>query len=312
MQENRCDVFIIGAGPAGLSAAIYCSRAGLSTLVFGSPEKSNIARAHAVENYFGVAETLSGKALLENGKAQAQRFGTRFLNSDAVDIKKNEDGAFVIKDSLAQPYVSRSVIICSGMGFKKSGIENERKLTGKGVSFCAACDGFFFKNKSVVIVGGSNFATEEAIHLAAHAAKVAILSHGKDFSIGKEMEKLIAKNKIKLMKSPVIKSFEGEDNLQRLIFADGSEMACDGAFLALGNATASDFANRLGLARAGAGNAFIVADPRTGETNVKGVYAAGDCTGGNAQVAKSVGEGCNAAVSVIKFIKGVKAYADYA
>lgn len=312
MQENRCDVSVIGAGPAGLSAAIYCSRAGLSTLVFGLPEKSNIARAHVIENYFGFEEAISGKALLKHGQSQAQKFGAKFPNSEVVDIKKSGDGTFVITDSLAQSYVSRSVIICSGMGFKKSGIENEQKFTGRGVSFCATCDGFFFKNKNVVIVGSSNFAVEEAIYMTSHTSQVTILSHGKDFSVGKEMKGLIAKNKIKLVKSPAIKSFEGESNLQKLIFADGSEMVFDGAFLALGNATASDFANKLGLERTGAGNSFIVADAHTGETNVKGICAAGDCVGGNAQVAKSVGDGCVAAISVIKFIKGVKAYADYA
>lgn len=318
MQENKCkaprlrDVAIIGAGPAGLSAAIYCGRAGLSSAVFGSIKKSNIARAHIIENYFGLAQAVSGKALLENGKAQAEKFGAQFTNSDAVDIKKNEDDAFVVTDSLARLYAAKNVIICSGMGFKKSGIANEQKLTGKGVSFCAVCDGFFFKGKSVAVIGNCDFAAEEALHLASWARQTAIFSHSKEFSIGAEMKELIAKNKIKIVKSPAIKSFKGENKLEKLVFADGSEMACDGAFLALGNATASDFANKLGLAKTGADNAFIVADPRTGETSIKGVYAAGDCVGGGAQVAKSAGEGCNAAISVIKSVKGVKAYADYA
>lgn len=319
MQNNMYDTIILGAGPAGLSAAIYTARADLKTIVFGIPANSNAYKAHIIENYFGYGQQIAGPRLMEEGIRQAKRFGAEFVEREITDIHMKSDDTFTVTDSELVTYNAKTVIICSGLGFKPSGIKNEKSLTGKGVSFCVTCDGFFFKQKNVAVIGNENFAAEEALHLTSYTTKITILSHGKDFNFSPKAEEGLKKNNIQLIKSARITDFigtsplepQGAPRLEKIKLADGSEMVFDGVFLALGHATAGDFANKLGIERTGPQNGFLVANPRTGETNVKGVYAAGDCTGGNAQAAKSAGEGCNAAISVIKHIKGVAAYVDY-
>ena len=311
MPGNQYDVVILGAGPAGLSAAIYTARAGLSTALFGNLVNSNAYKAHIIENYFGFERKITGPFLMKEGLAQAQKFGTVFIDREIAGMEKNEDGTFTLQDSELEKYSCRAVIICSGLGFKPSGIKNEQPLLGRGVSFCATCDGFFFKGKKIAVVGSGYYAAEEALNLISYTSDITILSHGKDFDLSPKLREGLEKHKIALEKTPKIAEFAGKEKFEKIIFADKTQRVFSGVFMAVGIATAADFAIKLGLARTGPQNAFIVADPRTGETNLKGVYAAGDCTGGNAQAAKSAGEGCNAAISVIKLLKGLAAYVDY-
>ncbi|MEK7524088.1 MAG: FAD-dependent oxidoreductase [Patescibacteria group bacterium] len=310
MHDKNYDVIVIGAGPAGWGAAVYTARAGLKTVVFGLLAQSNLYKAHVVENYFGFP-SISGPNLMEEGKKQALRFGAEFVEREVVALKRSDGGIVSATDTDQNHYTAKAIIICSGLGFKPSGIKNEQPLIGKGVSFCATCDGFFFKGKNIAVIGHGHFAGEEALALLAYTPNVSILSHRKEFSFSEKIQEGLQKGGIKLIKTPRIKEFIGATKLEKLKFADDTEMVFDGAFLALGIATAGDFANKLGILRTGPQNAFLVADPRTGKTNIPGVYAAGDCTGGNAQAAKSAGEGCNAAMSVIKELKGVAAYVDY-
>jgi len=305
------DVIIIGAGPAGCTTAIYTARAGLKTCVFGTIERSNTYRAHVVENFFGRNEALKGANLMTEGKAQAEKFGARFTDKEIVDIKKNSNDLFEIVDGERQKHEARAVVICSGLGFKPTGIKNEQQLTGKGISCCVNCDGFFFKGKKIAVIGNTNFAGEEALQLLTYSPNVTLLSHGNDFKFDPKIKSALDENGIQQLKTSRISEFVGENKLEEILFSDGAKMNFEGAFLALGIASASDFANKLGIMRAGPQNTFIEINSRTGETNVAGVFAAGDCTGGNAQAIKSAGEGCNAGISVIKFLKGLKAYADY-
>lgn len=305
------DTIIIGAGPAGLTAGLYCSRAQLKTLILGDIKNSNAYKAHIIENYFGFNKAITGPELMEEGLAQAKHFGAEHFERLVVDIKSLPDGGFTVTDSERTEYQSKTVLICSGLGFKPSGIRRERELTGKGVSFCVTCDGFFFKDKKLALIGSTDFAGEEALQLLSYSPRITILSHGKDFSMNEKMRTGLAEHGIELVVSPKITEFIGAEKLEKIKRADGTTMDFDGVFIALGIAGASDFALKLGVERSGPQNAFIVADPRTGVTNVPGVYAAGDCTGGNAQASKSSGEGCNAAMSVVKYIKGVAAYVDY-
>lgn len=311
MQNKIHDVVIVGAGPAGWSAAIYTARAGLDTVLLGILKNSNAYKAHVIENYFGYEKQISGPFLMEEGKKQAMRFGVQHIEREVVDVKQNADGTFTVTDTERDFYTAKTIIVCSGLGFKPSGIKNEQPLIGKGISFCVTCDGFFFKGKNVAVVGNANYAGDEALQLLTYTPHVTVLSHGKDFLFSPKIQEGLEKNGVKIIKTPKVAEFVGAAKLEKLKFADGSEAVYDGVFFALGVASASDFANKLGLQRTGPQNAYIVADSRTGETNVKGVYAAGDCTGGNAQAAKSAGEGCNAAISIIKLFKDVAAYVDY-
>ncbi len=311
MLDNMYDVVIIGAGPAGLCAAIYTARAGLKTVLLGVIKNSNAYKAHVIENYFGFEKPISGPFFMDEGRKQALRFGTEFREREVVDVKQNTDGSFGVTDTERESYNAKTIIICSGLGFKPSGIKNEQPLIGKGISFCVTCDGPFFKGKNVAVIGHANYAGDEALQLLTYTPHVTVISHGRDFSFSPKILEGLEKNGVKLLKTPKLSEFIGTAKLEKLRFSEGSEAVYDGVFVALGVASASDFANKLGLMRTGPQNAYIVADSRTGVTNVKGVYAAGDCTGGNAQAAKSAGEGCNAAISVIKLLKGVAAYVDY-
>lgn len=294
-----------------MSAAIYASRAGLKTLVMGRPEGSNVYKAKLIENYFGEADKLSGPDLLKKGKKKAAKCGAQFTESEAVDVKEDAGNKFKITDAFNKKYTAKSVIICTGFGFKSSGIKNENQFVGRGVSYCVTCDGLFFKNKKLAVIGNTNFAACEALHLKGYSKNVVILSNGLQFSLSPKMKKDLTTNGIKLVDCPRIISIDGKAKAEAVVFSDGGRQKFDGIFVAVGIAGASDFASRLGIERTGPQNSFIVIDPRSGRTNVKGIFAAGDCTGGNAQIAKSVGEGCNAAISVIEFFRGVSKYVDY-
>lgn len=305
------DTIIIGCGPAGICAAIYTARATLKTLVIGILENSNAHKAHIFENYMGFEQQISGPYLMETSKKQAEKFGAVFLKREVVDITPLGDGTFRARDTEGEEHLTKTVIICSGLGFKPSGIKNEKNLIGKGLSYCVTCDGPFFKGKKVVVVGNGNYAADEAIQLTAYTLDITILSHGKKFEMSEKWRKALQDRHIQLQETPRIRSIEASpqtSNVEKLIFVDESEMLLEGVFIAIGIATAADFANKLGLERNGE---YLVADPKTGKTNVPSIFAAGDCTGGNAQANKSAGEGCNAAISVIKFLKGVAAYVDY-
>ena len=298
------DVIIIGTGPAGLSAAIYAARAELKTLVLGKTENAQLWKAHAIENYFGV-ESMHGHDMLELGIKQAERFGAEIIEAEVVSIKP-KDKTFAVKTADEKEYGAKAVILATGMPIVLAGIKNEEKFTGKGVHYCVVCDGFFYKGKKLAVIGHSNFAAEEAIELLTYTKDVTMISNDKEFDFSPELKKDIEKHEIKLTKD-AISSFEGTKAMEKLVTREGKELKFDGVFMGIGSATAASFAKTFGIATKG--NAIII--DREGKTNVPGIYAAGICTGAVSQVSVSVGEGCTAAMSVIKQLKDKKAYIDY-
>lgn len=303
------DVIIIGTGPAGLSAAIYTARANLKTAVIGMPEKSRLAKAHAICNYFGIKE-LPGKELLDIGTKQAQSFGAEIVNDEVVGIEQKEK-SFTLKTAGGKKYEARAVILATGMALKLSGIPHEEEFTGKGVHYCPTCDGFFYKNKKIAVIGNSDYAAETALELLPYTKDITIISNNEKFEISDALKKELDKNNIKLMIARVL-SLEGEKKLESIVLTRFEKPTVviqpkyDAAYMATGSASALSFAQKLGLATEG--NAVVI--DKEGRTNITGIFAAGDCTGGNLQVSKSVGEGCNAAMSAIKFLTG-KTMVDY-
>lgn len=296
------DTIIIGIGPAGLSAAIYCSRAGLKTILIGEQKKSSLRKAAAIENYFGITSS-SGKNILSTGIKQAERFGTTIVEDEVVNIKQAEN-EFIVKTSKGKQHSGKTIIFATGIPACNSGIQNEEKLTGRGVHYCAVCDGFFYKNKKIAVVGNGNFAAEQAIELMAYTKDVSIISNGKKFEINKKYSEALKKNRIKLIDTK-INSFEGGKKLERIKTAHG-DLKFDGVFMGIG-CSAMSFAQRFGIETKG--NSIVV--DNAGKTNVPGIYAAGACTGAISQVSVAVGEGCKAAISVIKQIRGKAEYMDY-
>lgn len=296
------DTIIIGAGPAGISAAIYCSRAGLRTILIGEQKKSQLWKASAIENYFGIS-SMQGKELIDAGIKQAEKFGTILVEDEIVSIIQ-EEKEFLVKTAKGKKHSGKTIVFATGIPLCKAGIPNEEKFTGKGVHHCSVCDGFFYKGKKIAVIGNGNFAAEQAIELMAYTKDITLISNGKKFEINKKYSDELKKNKIKLIDT-TISSFEGEKKLEKLQTTKG-EMKFDGVFMGIG-CSAMSFAKRFGIETKG--NAIAVdAECRT---NVPGIYAAGTCTGQISQVSVAAGEGCKAAISAIKQIRGTEEYKDY-
>lgn len=299
------DVIIIGCGPGGIGAAIYTARGKLSTLVIGDPTKSMLSKAHSVGNVFGFAQDVPGKHIMDVGIEQAKRFGATFIVAEVINAKK-QDNVFYVKCDNREQFESKTLIIATGRAFKMANIKHEKDLTGKGVHYCVTCDGYFYEGKKVCVVGHGNNAAEEALELLAYTKDVTLISNGHEFEFSAELKKLIEQKNIKMQRDRVVE-FYGVEKLDGLMLSNGTKIPFDGVFIGLGSTSALNFATKLGLETA----SNIVVVDKDGKTNLEGVYACGDCIGGNAQAAKSIGEGCNAAISAIKFLSGSNIYIDY-
>jgi len=298
------EVIIIGCGPAGLSAAVYLGRAKVKTLLIGKKKQSQLLKAHRIENFFGFPEGIVGKDLLEKGIKQAKKFNVKILDNEVVGIKKTKN-QFKVKLANNTIYLTKIIIMATGTPIRLSGIKNEEALTGKGVHYCVDCDGPFYKNKKVVVIGNSNHAAEDALELMIYTKDITIIANANSFIFSEAMQKTLKKTKIKLI-TESIGAFEGEKFLQNVIIKN-KKLKFDGAFMACGSASALDFASELGLETK---NNILIVDENN-KTNIEGIFAAGNCCGRCRQVAKNVGDGCNAALSAIKFLRNKEVYTDY-
>lgn len=288
------DVIIVGKGPAGLSAALYTVRANLKTLIIGKDDGA-VARAERIENYFGFTGTISGDKLLKAGEHQVLRLGAEIVNEEVLGINKSEN--FEVTTT-KNKYVGRTVLLATGQPQKKLKIEGLNELEGNGVSYCTTCDGFFYKDLKVGVLGGSDFALHEAEELKAFTKNVTIYTNGRKLECnGDHLDVLKGFN---VVEKRVCK-LEGEEYLQYICFSDGTKEKLDGIFIANESASSMDFARKLGIITEGTS---IVVD-REQKTNVAGLFAAGDCTGGFKQIATAVGQGALAARKIIEYARGI-------
>lgn len=281
------DVIILGNGPAGISAAAYTTRAGLSTLVIGR-DGGSLMKAEKIENYYGFSAPVSGKQLLQEGLEQAARLGAEIITDEVVGI--TYDGSFTVQGKAAE-YRSPVVILATGSSRSAPKIEGLQRLEGHGVSYCAVCDAFFYRGKAVAVVGNGEYALHEAKELLPVVGSVTLLTNGKEPVDGIPREITVIKKEIS--------SFRGENVLNSVVFKDGSVLECSGVFIASGVAGSSDLAKKLGAEVKGTS---IVVDEAM-QSSIPGLYAAGDCTGGMLQIAKAVYEGAAAASSAIKQLR---------
>ena len=282
------DVIIIGAGPAGISASLYTRRANLKTLVLYS-DKSSLEKTDKIENYYGFEDGIDGKELYFSGIKQTEKIGTDVKKEEVVNIV-NEDKKFSITTS-KNKYMSKVVILATGNKKNKPQIDGIDRLEGKGISYCAICDGFFYKNKSVAVLGNSKYALSEVNDLINVVKDITVLTNGKD-------KPEIRDDRIKL-ETKKIKEIEGKAKVEKIKFEDGSKMNIDGIFIAEGVAGSAEFAKKMGAFIKQ--NKIIVNENM--ETNIKGLYACGDCTGGILQISKAVYEGTVAGLQAIKYLK---------
>lgn len=296
---------IIGAGPAGLEAGLFLGRASVSTLIIGLPDKSDLAYGRVIGNLFGAVDEPPGKILLQNGVAQNKKYGVEVLIEEVVDLEQLENKKFNITTETKKEFEAETVIVATGAAYVKAGIQGEDNFLGKGVHTCVACDGIFFKGKKVAVVGDGSHAAQEAIELTTFTKDITIYTQSTTPIWSKELGQLLKKKGVKISDRRIT-GLKGEKMVAAAVFQDKKEEPLDGLFIALGSASSITFANKLGLIQK---DGFLEIS-RDGKTNIENVWAAGGCTGGNAQIAKSIGDGCNASISVIKKIKGLAQYTD--
>ncbi len=302
-EKVEKDLVIIGAGPAGLTAAIYAERSGMKTVVL---EKSNIGGqvsiTPVVENYPGFTR-IAGKTLMDMMAQQAITYTDIREGEDVLDIRKT-DGMFEITTDRTR-YLAKAVLIATGADSRKLGIPGETEFFGRGVSYCAACDGYFFKDgKKVIVVGGGNTAATEALYLKNIGVDVTLIHRRDTLRCEQILQKSIEDNRIPVMWNTLVKEIRGEKLVTGVVVentGDKSEktIPIDGVFIAIGYVPNNEAAKKLGAALDEEG--YVKVDARH-RTNIKGVYAAGDITGGFKQIVTAVGQGAVAANTIFEDI----------
>lgn len=281
------DVIIIGSGPAGISAGIYLKRAKKNVLII-SKGNSALEKAEKIDNYYGVLN-VSGKELYELGIKQAKALDIHIEDDEVTNISFENN--FIVT-TVNRQFESKYVIIATGTNRKTPNIKGIKEFEGKGVSYCAICDAFFYRNKDVAVLGNGNYAIHEASHLKPIAKSVTILTNGKEIVENRSMQEF------EIEETP-IREFRGTNVIEEIEFDNNNTKKIDGVFIAIGTASSTDLAKKIGAV---VKNNNIVVDENM-ETTVKGMYACGDCTGGLLQVNKAVYEGAKAALSIINVSK---------
>ncbi|MEA2065327.1 MAG: FAD-dependent oxidoreductase [Patescibacteria group bacterium] len=300
------DIIIIGAGPAGYAASIYGSRYNLKNLIIGKELGGQIGEAHIIENYPGYTNII-GRDLMEKFKEQTEHFGAEIANSEAIKIVKKDNGFSVI-DKNGQERFARAIIIAAGASYRKLGIVGENKFVGKGISYCFVCDGLFFKNKKIAVIGGANSAVMAADYLSKICDKVYMIFRKEEMTASPIWQERVKNNpKIELINRTNVIEMTGKQLLEKIILDNPhqgkNDLAVDGAFIEIGSIPNSGLARKLNIKINKAG--YIKVDSGQA-TNIKGVFAAGDITDGSnglRQVLTAASEGAIAATSAYEYLQ---------
>jgi len=304
-MESR-DVVIIGSGPAGYTAAIYSARANLSPLLIaGMQPGGQLTLTSDVENWPGEADGVMGPELMEKLKKQALRFGTEFMEDIVTDIDLSRS-PFLMKTASGAEISAKAVIVATGASAMWLGVPGEERLQGKGVSACATCDGFFFRGKEIVVVGGGDTAMEEATFLTRFASKVTLIHRRDEFKASKIMvEKARNNPKIVIVVNTVIEEILGDDKVtgvrtRNVITGEIKEISCEGCFVAIGHKPNTElFKGKLTTDDKG----YLVTEPRSTKMNIEGVFACGDVMDhAYRQAVTAAGTGCMAALDAERWL----------
>lgn len=281
------NVIIIGNGPAGISTALYTTRAGISTTIIGK-DHGALGKASEIENYYGFSQPISGKDLITEGIEGARRLGAEIVTDEVVGLTYGNKLTVITKN---EEWEADSVVLATGTSRTAPKLKGLKEYEGHGVSYCAVCDAFFYRGKDVAVLGNGSYALHEAMELLPTSGSVTILTDGKepDFQVPKHI----------IVNADPLDSIYGTDVVEGIRFQNGEHLPISGLFVALGVAGSTDLAKKIGAETQN--NKIIVNDAMA--TNIPGLYAAGDCTGGLLQISKAVYEGAKAGTEIIKYLR---------
>ena len=296
--EKTYDLIVLGGGPTGIGCAIYAARFALDVLVIGKIFGGLITTTHLVENYPGIT-TASGQGLMEMFKEHMNSLQIPYITDEIRSIEQATD--HFILHSFFQKFKARSIVIATGSERKKLGIPGEEDFAGRGVSYCATCDGPFYKEKTVCVIGGSDSAAKEALFLSQNVKKVYIIYRGEEIRAEPINKKRVEQNqKIEIIYKTNVTEIKGENTVNSVIFDNGKEFEVDGVFIEVGSVPNSDIAKHIGIRTNDKGEIII---NRKSETNLPGIFAAGDVADSPfKQAITGVAEGVIAAYSAFSFV----------
>ena len=305
-SDNPRNVIIIGSGPSGYTAAVYAARASLEPLVFEGSVTAGGAFMNTteVENFPGFPEGIMGPALMENMRAQAEKFGAELITDDVIEVDLAGEVKKVV--TYSGTFYAKAVILAMGSGYKKLGLSDEDRLSGRGVSWCATCDGFFFREQHIAVVGGGDSAVEEATFLTRFGSKVSLLVRRDELRASKIMaERAFADPKLEIVWNTAVDAINGEDSLESITLVDTvtgekSELPATGLFIAIGHDPRSELVKgQVDLDDEG----YVLTQPGSTATNLPGVFAAGDLVDHTyRQAITAAGSGCSAALDAERFL----------
>ena len=282
------DVIVIGNGPAGISSAIYVKRNNLNVLVV-SKQQSNLLLADKIENYYGFENPISGKELYNQGLNQAKNLNIPLVDEEVVDVTFM--GNYEVTTS-ANKYVAKTVIVSTGANRVAPKIKGLKEFEGRGVSYCAVCDGFFYRKKDVAVLGNKEYALHELNVLKQFANSAILLTNGLEYNLDELVD----------LEQRKIKEIRGNEVVEEIVFEDDSSLKVSGLFVAVGVASSLDFARKLGPEIQN--NKLVVNELM--QTNLPGLYACGDAVKGTPQIAKAVYEGMIAGMDASKYVRNLK------
>jgi len=301
------NVIIIGSGPAGWTAAVYAARANLEPLMFEGAVTAGGALMNTteVENFPGFRDGIMGPDLMENMRAQAERFGTEIITDDVESVRL-EDDIKVVTDSEGTEYRARAVILAMGSAYRELGLPEEKRLSGRGVSWCATCDGFFFRDQDIAVVGGGDSAVEEATFLTKFARSVTIVHRRDELRASKIMaERAHSNEKISFAWNSAVDAIHGDEKLTGITLRDTvtgetRELPVTGLFVAIGHDPRNELVK--GVVELDA-DGYVLVEGRTTRTNIPGVFACGDLVDHTyRQAITAAGSGCAAALDAERFL----------
>ncbi|RZN35693.1 MAG: thioredoxin-disulfide reductase [Methanophagales archaeon ANME-1-THS] len=298
-EENAYDVIVVGAGPAGMTAGIFGARSGLETLVIEKGICGGLSNEATVVDNFPGFNRIGGMELVEKMKEQTAQYAEikELEEVKTIESRGNEEKLLLATDKAS--YRTNAVILCTGTEKRKLGVKGESEFLGRGVSYCVTCDGFFFKNKSVLVVGGGDSAVRGALYLKNLGCEVTLIHRRDKLRAERYLQKSLEKSGVPVLWNSVVREIKGDDVVRRVVRYDTvrdteDELAVDGVFIYIGEEPATALATPLGVKLDK--NGYIITD-KSQRTNIARVYAAGDITGGVKQIVVACAEGAIAATS---------------